>query len=193
MDPRFFFGAMSPYSWFAAERIDGLLARAQWRPLFLGGIFKENGRTSWGLTDGRSEGMADCEARAASYGLGPIHWPEHWPTNDLLIARGMVHAERQGRLKPFALSAMRLAFREGADLGDRQAVIEAGSRAGLDAPALDAALDDPDVKQALRAVNEEAVGAGVFGVPTVVLDGRLFWGDDRLAEAAAAVGTRQPA
>jgi len=41
------------------------------------------------------------------------------------------------------------------------------------------------VKDSLRARNDEAVALGVFGVPTVVVGDQLFWGDDRLDDAAA--------
>jgi hypothetical protein len=42
----FYFGAMSPYSWFAAERIGSLLPGAEWRPVFAGGVFKAHGRAA---------------------------------------------------------------------------------------------------------------------------------------------------
>jgi len=177
---------MSPYSWFSAERIDGLLPGAEWHGVFLGGVFKATGRSSWGFAQRRAEGMAECEARAERYGLGPIRWPEPWPTNDLTVARAMTYAARRRRLKPFALAAMRLAFREGAELGDVETVLEAGRRAALDAAALRDALSDPEIKAALRADTDAAVAQGVFGVPTLVVDGQLFWGDDHLQEAAAA-------
>jgi 2-hydroxychromene-2-carboxylate isomerase len=184
--PLFYFGAMSPYSWFAAERIERLLPRARWRGVFAGAIFKANGRTSWGLGEQRGEGMAECEARAATHGLGRIRWPDPWPTSDLLIGRAMVHADARGLLRPFALGAMRLSFLDGADLGEPANVLEAGRRAGMQPSELEAALTDPLVKQALRDVNDEALELGVFGVPTVALDGELFWGDDRLEGAADA-------
>jgi 2-hydroxychromene-2-carboxylate isomerase len=184
--PLFFFGAMSPYSWFTAERIEQVLPDARWRGVLAGAVFKANGRTSWGLTEQRSAGMSDCQARAAAHGLGPIRWPDTWPTSDLLLARGMAYAETLGMLKPFALSAMRLGFLEGADLGERSAVLDAGQRAGLDRHELDSALEDDLVKQALRSVTEEALDLGVWGVPTVVLGKELYWGDDRLDEAAEA-------
>jgi 2-hydroxychromene-2-carboxylate isomerase len=41
-----------------------------------------------------------------------------------------------------------------------------------------AKLDDAGVKAQLRANTEAAIGAGVFGVPTAIVDGRLFWGQD---------------
>ncbi len=54
--PLFFFGAMSPYSWLAAERIGGLLPQARWRGVLAGALFKANGRVSWGLTERRDGG-----------------------------------------------------------------------------------------------------------------------------------------
>jgi 2-hydroxychromene-2-carboxylate isomerase len=185
-DPLFFFGAMSPYSWFAAERIDQLMPHARWRPVFAGALFRANGRGTWGLTDRREAGIADCEARAAAHRLGPIVWPDPWPTNDVLVARAMAFADQQGLLQPFALEAMRLSFREGGDLGEPATVQAAAERAGLDPERVAAAVQEPTIKDAIRASHEEAMSFGVFGVPTVVVGGQTFWGDDRLDEAAAA-------
>jgi 2-hydroxychromene-2-carboxylate isomerase len=195
---------MSPYSWFAAERIERVLPQAGWRGVLAGAVFKANDRVSWGLTERREEGIADCEARAAVHGLGPIQWPRPWPTSDLLVARAMVYAEQLARspssaeagsptaparddlLKPFALAAMRMAFLEGADLGDADSVVEAGRRVGIDTGELRDALQAAEVKDALRSATDEALAFGVFGVPTVIVGGRLFWGDDQLEEASFA-------
>jgi 2-hydroxychromene-2-carboxylate isomerase len=184
--PTFYFGAMSPYSWFAAERIEQLLPEARWRGVLAGVVFAAHGRTSWGLTDARAAGLADCEKRADAYGLGPILWPREWPTSDLHAARAMIAAEQRGLLKQFALAAMCMSFREGADLADRDVVLEAASRVGIERTELEDALQAPAVKQALRDLNDEALAAGVFGVPTVLFGGELFWGDDRLEDAAQA-------
>jgi 2-hydroxychromene-2-carboxylate isomerase len=205
VSPLFLLGAMSPYSWFAAERIEHLLPDAQWRGVFAGAIFKANGRVSWGLTERRDEGIADCRARAAAHGLGPLHWPEPWPTSDLLIARAMIFAERaapaapdaagdgsagdcagRGGVRALALAAMRLAFLDGADIGEEDVVLEAGERAGIASDELKGALSDVDVKDALRSATDEVLALGVVGVPTVVIGEKLFWGDDRLDDAVAA-------
>ena len=182
----FYLGLMSPYSWLAAERIEQLLPDARWRVVLAGVVFAAHGRTSWGLTDEREQGLADCEARAAARGLGPLVWPERWPSNDLQAARGATFAARSGLERSFALEAMRLAFLEGAELSERVVVLEAGRRCGIDAAELERALEDPSVKQELRDVNDEALAAGVFGVPTLLAAGELFWGDDRLEDAVAA-------
>jgi 2-hydroxychromene-2-carboxylate isomerase len=98
----------------------------------------------------------------------------------------MTYADSQGRLREYALEAMRLAFLEGGVLDQREVVLEAAARAGIAAGEMDAALSDQQVKDALRARTDEALAAGVYGVPTFAVDGRLFWGDDRLEDAAAA-------
>jgi 2-hydroxychromene-2-carboxylate isomerase len=202
--PSFFFGVMSPYSWFAAERIERVLPQARWRGVLAGVVFKEHGRTSWGLTERRAEGIADCEARAAEHGLGPIVWPDKWPTSDLLAGRAMAFCERRDRtvaesgatvdasgrgvslLKAFALAAMRMAFLEGANLEQLDAVLETGRRCEIDEGELREALADQLVKDELRAITGEAIAAGAFGVPTVLVGEELFWGDDRLQDAADA-------
>lgn len=188
--PLFFFGAMSPYSWLAAERIDSLIPGARWGPVFAGGLFKAHDRTSWGLTERRKQGMADCEARARVHGLGEICWPDPWPTLDLAVGRAMFLAGEHNRLREFALEAMRLAFREGRDLGELPAILEVGERVGLDAAETQAAVTAPRFKIALREATDAALARGVFGVPTVAIGAKLFWGDDQLEQAATEVAFR---
>jgi 2-hydroxychromene-2-carboxylate isomerase len=182
--PQFFFGAMSPYSWFTAERVDGLIPDARWRGVLAGAIFKAHGRVSWGMTDRRAAGMRDCEARARTHGLGEIRWPNAWPSSDLLVARAMAYAETRGELKRFALAAMRHSFLEGADLGELAAVLEAARRTGIGEEEMQRALRDQAIKDALRSTTDDALLLGVFGVPTLAVGDQLFWGDDRLDDAA---------
>jgi 2-hydroxychromene-2-carboxylate isomerase len=184
---------MSPYSWIAAERIEQVLPEASWHGVLLGALFKAHGRISWGLTERRAEGIADCERRASGHGLGPIRWPDPWPTSDLLIARAMTAAQERGMLKEFALTAMRLSFLEGLDLAERSSVLEAGRRAGIDPVELEREVAGHGVKDALRRTTDAALALGVFGVPTVAVGNELFWGDDRLEDAAAAYRAHQRA
>ena len=154
--PVFFFAAMSPYSWFAAERIGGLLPQAQWEPVFAGGLFRSAGRKSWGLDERREENIRDCESRALEHGLGPISWPQPWPTNDVHVARAMTYAAGRGLLHEYALAAMRAAFREGADLERRDVLVGVGAGVGIPAVELEGALEDPAVKAQLRATTDGA-------------------------------------
>ena len=75
----------------------------------------------------------------------------------------------------------------GEDITRPEVVAQVLTRAGLDGPALVAAAETDAIKAALREETETAVQRGIFGAPSFVVDGRLFWGQDRLdfVEAAA--------
>jgi 2-hydroxychromene-2-carboxylate isomerase len=183
---RLFLDVGSPYAYLAAERAASLLPEATWEPVLLGGIFRAVGRSSWARTDARAAGMREIERRAARYGLPPIAWPQPWPGDMLTAMRAATAAKRLGAHKPFLLAALRLGFRNGRDLSERAAVLDAARLAGLDPDTVNTLVDDPSVKTALREATDEACALGVFGIPTVLVGDELFWGADRLEAAAAA-------
>lgn len=184
--PTFYYDLQSPYSWLAAERVDALFAEpVEWVPILVGAIFAARGRRSWGVGPEREDGLAVIERRAAARGLPPVRWPDPYPGDGLRPQRAAVHAHREGEGKAFALAAFRVHFVEGRTLNDEDAIVDAAGRAGLDPAAVLAATADQAVKDVLRSNTDTALDAGVFGVPTVLVDGDRFWGDDRLEEAAA--------
>src|SRR5687767_15937894 len=91
-----------------------------------------------------------------------------------------------GRGVSLPLAAFRQAFAAGRDLSDPENVFIAAASAELHPRALKAAVERDSVKTKLRAATEDAGDAGVIGGPSVVVGDEVFWGDDRLAEAAAA-------
>jgi 2-hydroxychromene-2-carboxylate isomerase len=184
----FYFDLGSPFAYLAAERLrDALPEPVQWQPVSLGGLFKLAGRSSWSLGDPerRRTGMAEVERRARLYRLPRVRWPEPWPGNYLTAMRAATFAFRAGRGHEFAMRAFRDAFQEGADLSLAAHVLAAAEGAGLDPAEVERATQDPEIKLALREATDAAHSLGVFGVPTIALDGELFWGDDRLDEAAS--------
>jgi 2-hydroxychromene-2-carboxylate isomerase len=97
----------------------------------------------------------------------------------------MIFAAEAAVLRRFALAAMRLAFLEGADLGEPAAVAEAARRVALDPEEVAQGAPRPEVKERLRTETDAAHALGVIGVPSVVVGDEVFWGDDRLEQAAA--------
>jgi len=187
----FYYDFGSPYAYLAAERVTGLFAEAgaeppEWQPILLGALFKRFDRESWGNGPGREEGMRICEARAEDYGLPPIRWPDPWPPNSLFAMRVATFAKEIGRTVSFSLAAFRQAFAAGRDLGDRDNVLLAAAAAEIHPRALVAAAERDSLKSALREATDRAGDLGVRGVPALVVNGNVFWGDDRLEEAAAA-------
>jgi 2-hydroxychromene-2-carboxylate isomerase len=186
--PTFYYDLGSPYAWLAAERIHHVLPQiAVWQPIFLGGIWKQSGGQSWAVTDERDEGMRDVEQRARDYGLLPVKWPDEWPTNTLKAMRAAVFAQQTGRAVAFSLAAFRQAFAGGKDLSEIDNVLIAAAACELHPNALLKAIELQSTKDRLKQATQAAYDRGVRGVPSVAIGDEIFWGDDRLEEAAAAL------
>ena len=186
--PVFYYDLGSPYAWLAAERIHEVLpVAAVWQPILLGGVWQSTGGGSWSLTDERAAGMAEVERRAREYGLMEVRWPDPWPTSYLAAMRAATFAQQAGRTVAFSLAAFRQAFCAGRDLAEIDNVLLAAAACELHPNAIVKGIESRSVKERLKAATAEAVERGVVGVPTVAVGDQLFWGDDRLEDAAAAL------
>jgi 2-hydroxychromene-2-carboxylate isomerase len=186
--PTFYFDLGSPFAYLAAERLETVISvEPVWQPVLLGGLFKATGRSSWARGDDqrRAEGIAELQERAQRYELPPLRFAESWPDNYLVAMRAATYAFRAGAGREFAMSAFRFAFVDGADLSAPENVLEAARRAGMDPAGVERAVQDPEIKTELRDATDAAHALGVFGVPTIAVDGEVFWGDDRLEDASA--------
>ncbi|HVE67312.1 MAG TPA: DsbA family protein [Solirubrobacteraceae bacterium] len=186
-----YFDLGSPYAYLAVARAESVLGEApELEPVLLGAIFRLRGSGSWSQTPERDRHVAEIERRAAAYGLPPIAWPSAWPADGLAAMRAATWAREQGTGAAFAHAAYRRAFAEGGDLADLDVLAGVTREAGLDGEAMRAAIRTGAIKARLRAATEAAWEAGVRGVPTLAVDGALFYGDDRLEDAAAAAARR---
>jgi 2-hydroxychromene-2-carboxylate isomerase len=188
----FYFDLGSPYAYLAAERLSGLFAEAgleqpEWEPILLGALFKRFERDSWANGPARAEGIAEVERRASAYGLPPLVWPDPFPGNTLFAMRAATFAKQTGRAVSFALAAFRQAFAAGRDLSEPDNVLVAAAACELHPNAVSKAVGTDAVKRALRAATETAGDLGVCGVPALVVGEEVFWGDDRLEDAVAAL------
>jgi 2-hydroxychromene-2-carboxylate isomerase len=163
--------------------------RPEWRPIAFGVIVRERGKVPWSFAEDRSEHFDEIAGRARGRGLPEVRYPEGWPveTYSLQPLRALLVAEDQDQLRAASLELYRMMFAEGRHLADLETVLEAVTRAGMDAEEVRARITDDDVKERLRAHTAAAVAAGVIGVPTVAVGPQLFWGDDHLEDAAAAI------
>jgi 2-hydroxychromene-2-carboxylate isomerase len=189
--PVFYFDVGSPYAYLAAERVIGMFVERDleppvWQPILLGGLFKRYERGSWAHTAEREAGLAEVERRAREYGLPPIRWPDPFPGNTLAAMRAATYAKQTGRTVAFALAAFRQAFAAGRDLSDPDNVLIAAAACELHPAAVTKAIETTAVKETLRDATEAAGDLGVRGVPSLVVEGEVFWGDDRLEDALAA-------
>jgi 2-hydroxychromene-2-carboxylate isomerase len=183
----------SPYAYLAASRVDAVLGgpeRVRWQPIAFAFLLRAHAREPWSFHEpARSEGKAECERRAAAYGLPPLVWPPGWPVGSYTLAplRAAMVAERAGRLREFCGAAFARNFVAGTGLASDEDVLAVAAEAGVDPDEVRAGIGGW-AKDALREATDEALAAGAYGVPTVIVDGELFWGDDRLEDAARRLG-----
>jgi 2-hydroxychromene-2-carboxylate isomerase len=177
------------YAYLAAARVDDVLpVRPEWRPIAFGVIVQRIGKVPWSFASDRRADFDSIAERAVAYGLPPVVYPEGWPvqTYSIVALRAALAVEDQDERRAVTRELYRTAFADGLHLADPESVLSAVARAGLHRDAVEKAISSPEIKERLRAETDAALERGVTGVPTVAVGERLFWGDDRLEDAAAA-------
>jgi 2-hydroxychromene-2-carboxylate isomerase len=186
--PVLFFDLGSPYAYLALERAESVLGRApDLQPVLLGAIFAKRGFGSWAETSARVGRAVEIEGRANQYGLPPLQWPAVWPANGLKAMRCAIWAKQQGAVEEFAKAVFRREFAEGGDISERDLLLECASEVGLNSADAVNAMELPEIKQSLRDATDAAWDTGVRGVPSLEQGGSIFYGDDQLELAAAAL------
>ena len=188
--PVFYYDVSSPYAYLAACRVDDLLpAKPEWRPIAFGVIVRKLGKVPWSFRDDRQANFEEIAGRAAERGLPAVRYPEGWPveTYSLTPLRAALLASDEQQLRAVSRELFNTMFVEGQHLADLEAVLDAAERAGMDRAWVREGIELADTKERLRQQTDDALAAGVTGVPTIAIDGEIFWGDDRLEEAAAAL------
>ncbi len=188
---QFWFDLASTYSYVAALRIEQACARASvplvWKPFLLGPIFSQllgisdspfnanpvRGRYMW----------RDLERLCAKHGLS---WrrPSVFPRSSVLAARVACAGATEGWGPQFVRAAFRANFAEDRDIADPATLSGLLAEVAVEpGPTLERAVS-PEVRARLRANTAEAMQIGIFGAPSFVVSGELFFGQDRLEDAA---------
>jgi 2-hydroxychromene-2-carboxylate isomerase len=192
----FYYDFNSPYSYLAAERISGLFAEAEleqpeWQPISFGHLLRTTGRRPWSLPpEGPDpDHLAEVQRRADERGLPNVVYPEGWPIENYSLnpIRAAIYAKESGRVVSFTLACFRQVFAAGRDMSDLDNVLIAAAACELHPNAVMKGIETQSVKDKLRAATDEALARGVGGIPTVAVGDELFWGDDKLEDAVAAL------
>jgi 2-hydroxychromene-2-carboxylate isomerase len=181
----FYFDFSSPYGYLAAQKIEALAAKhgraVNWRPILLGVVFKQTGMAP--LTQVPIKGdysRRDFERSARFHGIA-FKMPPVFPIASQAPSRIVLWAKARdpALATRLALALYAAFFRDGLDISNPDVAADIAGRAGVDRAAARAGIDDPAIKDALKREVEQAIQAGVFGSPFVIVDGEPFWGLDR--------------
>ncbi|MBB5019117.1 2-hydroxychromene-2-carboxylate isomerase [Chitinivorax tropicus] len=180
----FYFDFSSPYSYIAANRLDGFDARngktLVWRPILTGAIFKLLNNPP--QNEPKLAYMMQDAKRCAAYHRMPLNWPSHFPINPLAACRAFywLYEDKPDVAVQIALALLKAYWVTDHDISDGDYVLDLGERFGIDREYLHEGLNDQNVKDKLRQTTEVAFQRGVFGVPWVFVGDEPFWGQDRL-------------
>lgn len=181
----FYFDFSSPYSYIASEWVAALAARhgrtVSWKAILLGATFQAaelKSPVSYPIK--RDYALRDFE-RSARFAGVPLTMPTPFPIPTQNAARLFWWLDDQdpARAVDWAHHGLRAYFARGVNLSDTAALRGLAAEFGLDAEAAEAVWNDPTWKARLKAENDAAIAAGVFGAPFFVIDGEPFWGHDR--------------
>jgi len=172
-----------------AHRTDAVF---RYVPCLLGGIFKATGNQPPMAAFGGVKGKLDYEMLEtrrfiARHELTRFHFNPHFPVNTLLLMRGAIAAEIDGRLAEYVEAGFTSTWELGLKMDDPEVYVEAMTRAGLDGAALLERTQDPTVKAKLAENTAAAVERGAFGIPTFYVGSEMFFGKERLGQLEEAI------
>ena len=189
MTVEFWFEFASTYSYPAAMRAEEEARRRGrnlvWRPFMLGPIMRSVGwnDSPFNIYPAKGRYMwRDVERVCASLNLA-FRKPSVFPRNGLTAARIVCAHEGAPWIPAFVRAVYTANFVEDADIADPAVLRRCLAGKAADAQAALAAAGSDEAKARLRQNTERAVELGIFGAPSFVVDGELFWGNDRLEAA----------
>jgi 2-hydroxychromene-2-carboxylate isomerase len=196
----YYFSMVSPWA-YIGHAVFSDVARAHncavvYRPVSLGELFSDTG----GLPLAKRHPLRQKyrlielqrwrERRKLPLHLKPAHWPF-----DVTLADCTVIAMIEAGHDPdaFLRRAFPAVWEEQRDLGDAATLAAIADKVGLPGAEIVARASDPHIMTIYEKNRDDAMDTGVFGSPAYVLDGEVFWGQDRIEFLADALASKRPA
>ena len=183
----FYFDFSSPYGFLASEKIEALAVKhgraVNWRPILLGVVFRETGAVPLTQVPLKGDYSRRDMARSAKFhGVDGFRMPSTFPIATQAAARIVLwlQANQPASVACVVHALYRAFFVDDIDISNPDRAAAVAARCGVEEAAARRVVDDPQIKEALKQGNQQAIAAGVFGSPFIVVDGEPFWGADRL-------------
>ncbi|MBT5435758.1 MAG: DsbA family protein [Alphaproteobacteria bacterium] len=190
----FFFDVHSPWSYLAANRIGHMArrhhAKILWRPIHLANLME----TIDGLRPMEQSAARvawyeqDCVDRFSELGLAYDPHPDY-PLRPSRALRAIAYAAEQGCVDAFVQTVMRGYWAEHADISDLEVLQAMADAVGLRPRAIAEIVDDAAYKQVVTDNTGDAIDQGVFGVPSFLFNGKLYFGNDHMEMLDRALGS----
>ncbi|MGP1284154.1 MAG: 2-hydroxychromene-2-carboxylate isomerase [Parasphingopyxis sp.] len=195
----FIFDFASPNAYLVHRVLPGIVERTgatfRYIPCLLGGIFKATGNQApmiayAPIPNKLAYEQLEFRRFIESHALSDFNFNPHFPVNTVLLQRGALAAEREGRLMDYVEAGLHHMWEAPKKMDDAEVYADAMRESGFDGAALVEAAQDPAIKQALIDNSSAAVERGAFGIPTFFVGDEMFFGKERLGqvEDAAAAG-----
>jgi 2-hydroxychromene-2-carboxylate isomerase len=179
---RFYFDYLSTNAYVAWKQLPKLSSQygveIEPIPVLFAGLLEAHGQLGPAEVLPKALWMAKNNLRKAVLLGLPLNRPRHHPWNPLLslrISGSPLPAEQRHALIDALFDAV---WVRSLHVSDPAVVAEIANEIGLDGPQLVAAAQQPEAKARLRAQTDAAIAAGVFGVPSMLVENELFWGYD---------------
>lgn len=184
----YYFATISPWAYLGHARLVEMAARhgvpIAVKPVSFGEVFAVSGGLPLAKRAPQRQAYRLVELGRWSEFLGrPLNvQPKYFPANGDLAACWILAAAEAGTPQALGLTGAigRALWVQERDIADAPTVAAIASECGLDAAALAARAQSPDISARYGALTQEAIARGVFGAPTYVYRDELFWGQDRL-------------
>jgi len=184
----YYFTPISPFVYLGHARFVEIARRhgasIAVKPVNLGQVFPVSGGLPLSKRAPQRQAYRLVELKRWSHNLGvPLNpTPAHFPVSADLAARFVLAALEQSVDAALALAFAqgRALWAEDRNIADAATLAAIATAQGLDAVALDERANAPDIAMRYAVLTQEAIDRGVFGAPTYVCGGELFWGQDRL-------------
>lgn len=192
----FHFDFGSPNAYLAHKVIPGIEKRTgakfEYVPVLLGGVFKMTNNKPPMIQFGDVKNKLayeNLEMRRfiARHGVKEFQMNPFFPVNTLMLMRGAVAADGEGKLLPYVDAVFHHMWEAPKDMDDPAVIRAALAESGFDADRLMALAETPEVKSRLLQNTSQSVERGVFGSPSFFVGTELFFGKDRLGDVEAEI------
>jgi carboxymethylenebutenolidase len=191
----YFFSHASPWTYLGSERLHTIATAANasitYRPVSFAKVFAVSGGLPVGERAQQRQNYRLVElARWRDHlGVALILEPKYFPVADQAASQLVIAAERQG-LDTGRLSnaILRAVWAQERNIADDATLAAIATEQGMDGAALLDVSKQPEIAQVFDTYTSEAIERDVFGAPSYIVDGTIFWGQDRLDFLARALG-----